>query len=213
MVNQLIQKENRPPIKKTEQEVTYATVVTLEKRLIDGFNYLEHTRGIKALNSIKEEHDSLQKLFIARELSDSIVNVDKIKSLTDSLYSQGLHLLSSAFESAQQLATTNIEQIESEISELETELQNCSETIRPIVSERIEKNKKSLKSIKGYRDRVDELLCQSGLCKDSIREIRLELPELMSHKSQDEYEKLMLELDTRIAFAQRVKAEYMKQGL
>jgi len=213
MVNQLIQKPNRPPIKKTEQEVVYQNINVQEKRLGEGFASLDYQPGVKAYNKLKNEHDSLKQLFDNRALGDSIVDIPKIKNLTDSLYSKGLRILASALDSVQQLGSTNTVDMELEVIELEKELDGASEKLKPIIEERIEKNKKALGTVKGYRDRIDEYICQVGLCRDSIREIRLELPELMSHKPQDEYDKLILELNTRIAFAQRVKAEYDKQGL
>jgi hypothetical protein len=213
MVNQLIQKPNRPPIKKTEQEVIYQGINIQEKRLGEGFTSADYQVGLKAYNKLKSEHDSLKLLFENKTLGDSIVDIPKIQKLTDSLYSQGLRLLTSALDSVQQLGNTNAVDMELEVIELEKELENCSDKLKLIIEERIGKNKKSLETVKGYRDRIDEYICQAGLCRDSIREIRLELPELMSHKPQDEYDKLILELNTRIAFAQRVKVEYDKRGL
>ena len=42
---------------------------------------------------------------------------------------------------------------------------------------------------------------------------RLELPELVNHKVGEELDKVMLELRTRVGFAQKVQEELVRQGL
>jgi len=213
MVNQLIQKPNRPPIKKTEEQISFGSISLLEKRLSDGFASLQYQRGIKSLSGMKGEYDSLRKIYEGSEPINAIINVERTRKLTDSLYQQGLQLLASALETVRQLGATDVGQLADEVAGLRKELTACSAVLAPIIAERIERNEHSLKAVKGYQDRADELFNQAGLCADSIREIRLELPELMAHKPQDEFDKTMLELNTRIEFAQRVKQEYAKQGI
>ena len=213
MVNQLIQKKNRPPIVKLESQVVYETNILVEKKLQSGFTSLDYQRGLKNFNLLKTEHDNLLKIYVNNNAITSLVNVERIKKLTDSLYAQGLHFLSTTLDLTQQLIPTDINSIVSENSELENQLETCGDVLKSIIKERIDKNKKVLLSLKSYKDKIDELLAQVGLCKDSIREIRLALPELMSHKSKDEYDKVVLELDTRINFAQRVKKAYVEAGI
>lgn len=213
MTNQLIQKPNRPSVVKPEVQIVHDSIILFERRLADGFNSLETQSGTKSFNGLKSEYDNLKKIFENSPIDNSIINVDRIKKLTSSLYLQGLKLLASALESIRQLGSTNAMDMELEVIELEKELGGCSEKLKPIVEERIEKSKKALQAVKGYKDRIDELLCEAGLCKDAIREIRLEIPELMSHRPKDEYDKIMHELNARVEYAQRVKAEYDKQGI
>jgi hypothetical protein len=213
MVNQLIQKKDRPPIIKLESQVVYETNILVEKKLQDGFTSLDYQRGLKNINSLKVEYDNLAKLYINRDSIGSLVNIDRIKKLTDSLYYQGLQFLDNTLSLVQQLAVTDVGNIASETGELEGQLESCNDVLKPIITERIAKNKKAMATIKEYNDRIDETLSQAGLCKDSIREIRLELPELLTYKSKDEYDKVVFELNTRIDFAQRVKEAYIKEGI
>jgi hypothetical protein len=167
-----------------------------------------------AFLGLKKEHDALLPLLTNRAVADTLVNTDRLKTLTDSLYSQGLTLLLQTLDISQQVGATNTTALELENKELNEELERCnSPTTKALIEERLSKNTNSLKLVKQHRDRLDEILMQVGLCKDSIREIRLELPELLNHKSQDDLDKVILELKTRIEFAQRVHEEYNRQGL
>jgi hypothetical protein len=211
MPNQLIQDPNKQPIKKIEITIG---VSSREKKLLDGFIRLGFKEGVKALQNLKNEYDNLKLIFDNNDMNNTLINAERIKKLTDNLYSQGLDLLMPALDISQQLAVTNIDNLTDENKELEEELKKCNkETLALIIKERLEKNTKSIGLVKKYRDRADELFGQVGLCKDSIREIRLELPELMSHKPKDELDKIMLELKTRVEFAQRVHEEYARQGI
>jgi hypothetical protein len=213
MVNQLIQKKGKLPIVKPELQITLDSVTILEKKLFDGFTKLDNKSGEKSFVGLKSEFDNLKQIFNNSTIDSSIINVDKIKKLTSSLYLQGLKLLSSSLEHMTQLGMTDYVLMETELTCLEDEYKTCSESLKPIVLERIEKNKSSLKAVKGYRDKIDELLCEAGLCKDAIREIRLKLPELMSHKPKDEFDEILHEINSRMSYAERVKKEYEKQGL
>ncbi len=213
MTNQLIQKKNKSPIVKPTIQINYDDTTLLENKLAEGFSKLDNKSGEKAFNSLKSEYDSLKLIFNNSPIGDSIINIDKINKLTSSLYLQGLKLLSSSLEYIRQLSTADYVLMETELTCLEDELKTCSNNLKSIVQERIEKNKKSLQIVKGYRDKIDELLCQVGLCKDAIKEIRLELPALMAHKPKDEFDDILNELNSRMKYAQRVKDEYEKQGL
>jgi len=214
MVNQLIQKKGKTPIgKETPKPIIVSpSIINLESKLQQGFG--NFNEGMAAFLGLKKEHDALLPLLTNRAVADTLVNTDRLKTLTDSLYLQGLTLLLQTLDISQQVGATNTTALELETKELKEDLDKCSSaSIKTMIEERLEKNTKCLKLVKSHRDRLDEILMQVGLCKDSIREIRLELPELLNHKAQDELDKVMLELKTRIEFAQRVHEEYTKQGL
>lgn len=214
MVNQLIQKKNKPPIgrDKPQPVVASPSITNLESKLQQGFG--DFNEGMLAFTGLKKEHDALLPLLTNRAVEDTLVNTDRLKTLTDSLYLQGLALLLQTLDISQQVGATNSTALELENKELNEELERCnSQTTKALIEERLSKNTNCLKLVKQHRDRLDEILMQVGLCKDSIREIRLELPELLNHKAQDELDKVMLELKTRIEFAQRVHQEYTRQGL
>lgn len=213
MVNQLIQKKDREPVRR--EAVTSGSALTLEKRLEAGFTKAEFSEGLKVFSRIKKEHDLLRPLLQDSGALNSLVNLKRIGQLTENLYLQGLSRLMQALDISEQLGQTNADTLEVESRELKEKLEGHEpgSTLHNMITERLEKNAKGLKTVKEHRDRMDEVLMEAGLCRDSMREIRLELPELVGHRSKDELEKVMLELRTRIDFAQRVHEEYTKQGL
>ena len=214
MVNQLIQHKNKKPIGREVPKpiIVSPSIINLESKLQQGFG--NFNEGMAAFLGLKKEHDALLPLLTNRAVADTLVNTDRLKTLTDSLYLQGLTLLLQTLDISQQVGATNTTTLELENKELKDELDKCAtSTLRAMIQERLGKNTNCLKLVKQHRDRLDEILMQVGLCKDSIREIRLELPELVAHKSQDDLDKVILELKTRIEFAQRVHAEYERQGL
>jgi len=232
MVNQLIQKKNKRPVgsqhpwdqglsEKATADILSRTggpdtanTISLEAKLQTGFTEKGLDEGLKVLLGLKKEYDTLEQLFVGRGTQDTLIDADKVRKLTGSLYLQGLKLLTQALDTAQQLGGTNTTVLELENKDLKEDLEKAgSETLRGMIQERLDRNNKSLKIVKGYRDKLDEIFCQVGLSKDSIREIRLELPELLTHKPKDEMDKTLLELRTRIEFAQRVHEEYNRQGL
>jgi hypothetical protein len=214
MVNQLIQKQGKKPITKPELVIVRDNTTSLERRLQAGFEKSQFDKGLKAFTGLKKEQEALMPLVVNRDLGGSLINLERVKSLTESLYLQGLTLLLQTLDISQQVGATNATALELENKELREELErNTTSTLQAMIEERLAKNIKSLKLVKSHRDRLDEIFCQVGLCKDSIREIRLELPELVAHKPKDELDKTLLELRTRIEFAQRVQDEYKRQGL
>jgi hypothetical protein len=178
---------------------------------IEGLNFPELQ---KAFNSLKSEYEGIGLLLNNNTLrTNKLVNIDRLKALSDELYSQGLNLLTPIIDLKQQLDRTDIGDLEEETKELALVVETGSPRMKALLQERLEKNTNSLKLVKGFKDRINELLCQVKLCRESIREIRLELPEILNHTSSSELEKVMLELQTRVSFAQRVRNEYIRQGV
>ena len=209
--NQLIQDPDKLPLTSRIER----KVLKLEKKLSEGFKSLSSQEGLRVFEGLKNERDSLSLIFQGGGLDDSVINSERVGQLTGELYLQGLTLLLKALGIVQQLGSSSVDSLVTENGDLETELGKHSpdSTMFSVVSERLGKNKKSLTLVKGFRERADELFNQVGLCKDSIRGVRLELPELVASKPKDEFDRLLLELDTRMEFAQRVKEEYTRQGL
>ena len=212
MPNQLIQKKNKPVI---VREVKESSAAITEQRLRDGFNYAKSEEGLKYLTKLEEEYKGLRYLLDNSSIEDTVLNLKRISKLTSDLYQQGLNFLSQALNITQQLSTSSREDLITENKELKTELEKCKpdSTIHKLVTERLSHNAKSLSKVKEFREKLDEYFCQVGLCRDSIREVRLGIPELLGNKPKDEFDKAMLELRTRVELAQRVQAEYTRQGI
>lgn len=214
MPNQLIQKKNKPLITKTILELPIDSALT-EERLRKGFEKIQSEKGLGYLSKLETEYKGLKLLLENGRIEETVLNLKRISKLTSSLYQQGLSFLSQALNVAEQLNTSSRDNLLAESEELKTELGRCTpgSTLYNMVTERLASNAKSLSTVKGYSEKLDEYFCQVGLCRDSIREIRLEIPELLGNKPKDEFEKVMLELRTRVELAQRVQAEYTKQGV
>ena len=223
MVNQLIQDKRKLQVKYLQDPslLPLGTVSFTEKdnnlreehRLLEGFTRSGFPAGLKSFESLSKEYHSLGSLIAGRNGSDSLVNIKRIDELTTSLYSQGLHFCSLVLDIGQQLNEGGLESLTTEKDELQEELKTCSAKLQPLVTERLAKVEESLRTLKGFKEKVDEALGQAGLCKDSIREVKLDLPEVLLHTPQDEFDKALLELRTRMEFAQRVKEEYKAQGI
>jgi len=216
MVNQLIQNKNKSSVVKQSSQQTplpIDTILSLEKKLMGGFAQIQNSQGMKSFESLKSEYDLLQLVLQNSPQDNSIVDVTKIKKLTNELYPKGLKLLSSAMMTQKELSSIDIGNLEMDIAELKAEYNTCSEKLKPVVQERINKINSSLETVKGFRDKTEELLNEAGLCKDTIRELRLKLPDLMSHKPKDDFDMIRHEIDKVIGFAERVKKEYDKQGI
>ncbi len=210
MTNQLIQdpkklKLTQIPIQHIESKIDIISLDTED--ILDVFRKMKFARGLKILLELQSEYD---KIINVSDTKETLINTNRIKQLATDIYNQGISLLSQV----KTIAVVNTENLTKEIEELSEELATCQkETLRVLIEQRLEINKRNLTTAKKSKDRVDELLCEVELCTDSIREITLTLPELVEHKPKDEFDKILLELNARIEFAQRVKDEYVKQGL
>jgi hypothetical protein len=224
MTNQLIQdpeklkkrlvqmQEEKQPATLVEQHGTW--IVTPTNPVFVDFKSIGFDRGTKVWSKLNEVHENL--LSILSTADNSIIDTDKIKKLESEVYAQGISLLKQTLETAKQITGTDntLESLKSETTELQDELTKASsETLKNLIKQRIEVNSRNINTVKKASDRVDELLCQTELCIDSIREICLTLPELIVHKPKDEMDKVLIELNSRMEYAQRIKEEYVKQGL
>jgi hypothetical protein len=204
MVNQLIQDPNKLPKEYSAE------------RLLSEFNSLGLKKGVTTLKNLVKVNTDLGRIFAnGSNIDESLIDAVKVKKLTQDVFMQGIHLLENTLEIAQQSSIGNLAELRAENDELLSELKGKTKdsSIYSIIKERLEKNQKNIDLIKRKSDRIDELLCNAGLSTDALREIALGLPELVKHKSKDEFDGVVHELNERIGFAQRVKAEYERQGL
>ena len=216
MPNQLIQKKDRPPIDRvTKDAKDIATIAIKESSLKAGFEKFSFEKGLKYLNKLEVEYKGLNSLLLNSRIEDTVLNLKRVSKLTDSLYRQGLSFLSQILHVAEQTSTSSKEELLEESKELREELERSrpNSVLHRMIGERLEKNSQALSTVKAYSEKLDEYFCQVGLCKDSIREIRLGIPELLDNKPKEEYDKVLLELRTRVEMAQRVQAEYTRQGI
>lgn len=213
--NQLIQDSTKQPILKTKEEALRRDTILKERELEEGLTRLGFEGGLRVFGKLRDEYSNLGTILVSRGIDDALINSKRLSTLTSSLYRQGLGLLVKVLNTYQQQEVTDTDSLITENEELKGELSKYSTDSRmySLVSERISRNANSIKTVKSFKDKLDELFMEVRLCIDSIREIRLGLPELMSSKPRDELDKALLELRTRMEFAQRVQAEYASQGV
>jgi len=210
MPNQLIQKKGKLPIV-GEIKTTSWTEVSLR----EGFKKASSEVGLKYLARLEDEYKGLEGLLQGSKVDETVLNLERISKLSYNLYQQGLSFLTKALNIIEQLTTSSKDDLLGEKSELEVELGKLvpGSRLHGMVTERLANNEKSLAKIKEFKEKIDEYFCQVGLCRDSIREIRLGIPELLDNKPREELDRIILELKTRVELAQRVQAEYSKQGI
>jgi len=186
-----------------------------ERKLKEGFEKSKSSQGLKYLSRLEEEYKSLKSLLDGSNIEDTVLNIGKVSKLILSLYQQGLSFLTKTLNIVKQLDTTSKDALLNERGELNSELKKLTpgSLLHGMVTERLSSNEKSLAIVKNYSEKLDEYFCQVGMCTDSIREIRLGIPELLDNKPKEEFDKILLELRTRVELAQRVQAEYNKQGI
>lgn len=213
--NQLIQDPNKLPVKRLETGTVWPSGLPKTTDINLGRDFKKYPEGLVAFKDLNEEYEGLSTIFKSRGLDNSLVNTKKIGDLASGLYTQGTSLLVKTLSLFQQRDISDLKEITDQTTELKSELTKYTEgtTMYSMISDRINKNTSSIKLVKGVQNQIDEALMQTGLCTDSIRELRLQLPSLMGHLPQDEFNKAITELNVRIDYAQRVQAEYRRQGL
>lgn len=189
--------------------------LTVTHGLLDELKAQNFEKGIKTYNNLKLEYDNVIALFKDNPQT-KLIDVLKIKKTADDIYDKSLKFLSLALELHKQLGVTSYDNLKSETEELQGNLENCKDensALYKTLKEAIERNDKILTLMKKNKDRIDELFGQISLCKDAIMEIRLGLPELLHHQSQDELDSVITESKERLSFGQRLLEEYKVQGL
>lgn len=207
----ITQDPNKKPIQRKPIEAATFTIENFDQILNLKLKGKQHEDYLE----LKKEYTGVQELLVGTNIQDTVINTPRIRDLTKDLYSRGLVFLNQAWDISSQLSNTDINILRKENEELNRNLldQDKDSTLYSLIAERLDKNNKALKLVKGCNEKLDELDARIGLCTDSIREIRLELPELLNNKSQDETDKVMMELKLRVDYAARVQAEYKRQGL
>jgi hypothetical protein len=145
------------------------------------FDSISFSRGTKILAKLNDSHNQILSVF-SNNTNDSLINIDKMKSLELDIYNQGINVLKQVYEIAQQLQQSKVDELNAIHDELSKKLETLDKAspMYNLTSDRLDINSKSLGMIKKYNDRIDELLCQVELFTDNISEMCLELPELWS---------------------------------
>jgi hypothetical protein len=191
--------------------------VNLEQRLSKDLQAIKFDKGLRTFNNLKSEVSEVKGIFEnCQTLNNSFIDVDKTKKLVEDIYNKSLNFLSLTLDIYKQVNVTTYDELRMETEELQESFNGCTNPnsiLYKTLKEAIDKNYKMLDLIKKNKDRIDELFGQISLCKDAIMEIRLGLPELLHHQSNDALNVVLAESKDRIAFGQRLLDEYKSQGL
>jgi hypothetical protein len=115
MVNQLIQDPNKLPKE-------YST-----ERLLSEFNTLGIKKGVATLKNLVKVNTDLSRIFAnGSNIDESLIDTAKVKKLTQDIFMQGIHLLESTLEIAQQTSIGNLAELKMENDELLSELKGKS---------------------------------------------------------------------------------------
>jgi len=219
MTNQLIQKPNKKKLTPSTPEVRFhptdiSVVVSMETKLSNELTDCHFDKGIRAFQNVKSEMDHL-KIIVDGANPTTLIDVGKTYKVATDIYSKCLNFLSLSLQIYGQLEGTDYDSLKAENQELKAKVSEHFDNpiIYKTLVQAVDKNDKIISLFKKNSDRIDELFAQISLCKDSIMEIRLTLPELLNHESKDDLDRALVESKDRIEFGQRLLEEYKAQGL
>ena len=153
-----------------------------------GFSRNELTQGLEALQQLAYEYTQLQSL-LERRKGDQSLLVAHIPALAEESYRQGLSVIEHAQELEQATRPSDRERLESEVIQLEREIQTLTQgggqgTRRKVLEETLASHRERLRLMERQSLRVEELLYQAGRCEASLNRARLELLSLSADGSQ-----------------------------
>lgn len=195
--------------------------IDLESRLSKDLDAIKFNKGIRILTNLKTELNEVKNIFAnSKVLNDKFIDIDKTKNITDEIYNKALNFLALALDIYKQ-TNTNCDSLKQETVELQESLDNLNIDITTnpdnkaykILKSAIDSNNRILDLVKKNKDKIDELFGQISLCRDAITEIRLSLPELINHQSDDEVKELITTNRNNMQFGERLLAEFKKEGL
>jgi hypothetical protein len=188
----------------------------LQEALESGFTSIKSAEGLKALRELVYEHAQLHPILERRKETD-LLSVAHIPALAEETYRQGLSVLEDALDLSLAVHTPERERLESEIRELEREIEalrgfSTEATRLRIREERLASHKERLEMVREQQLRVEELLQQSDRCGASLHRARMELAALKADSSEGSVSVVTETLRRTISHAKGVQEELKKLG-
>lgn len=199
------------------REREQAELKELRDALQRGFLSVNSIEGLEALNELVHEHEQLQPVLDRRKETDPLSLV-YIGTLAEQTYRQGLNMLGGALELTRAIHSSHRENLESEIVELEREIESLrgdeTQTARVSMKEEtVASHRERLEMIEQQQLSKDKLLHQSDRCEASLARARMELAALKADSSEISVSALTGTLQNTINHTKEVQEELKRLGL
>ena len=188
----------------------------LSETLQVGFFTIASSEGLKALGELASEYEQLQPAFARRAEGDPL-SLSLIPALATETYRRGLSLLLDAKGIMETAHTPDKERIESEIAELEKEVEDLKGRRRQ--AERLKIREGTLASHRQRLDmlghlqlKVDQLLYEAHRCEASLHRTRIELASIRAGNSETTTQSVIETLQKTIRQMKEVQDEITRLG-
>lgn len=193
------------------QEMEEDKLEDLREALQSGFERISFSTGKKALSDLVGEYEQLQADLERRRERVALFSLDEIADLAEESYRQGLSVLADVLELTRVICSSNQEGLESEIVELEKEIESlraAEQTARvKIRQETVALHQERLDMTKQLQLRQEQLLYQADCCEASLARTRIELAKLNADSSPKSVSAVTQALRETINQAKEVQEE------
>jgi hypothetical protein len=192
-------------------EAAGGDLLQTQKALVEGFDRIKSSEGLKALQDLVYEYNQLQPVLSRRRSTDSIA-VGQLPVLASEAYRQGISVLQDALDLMQASGPEDTARLQAENADIEREIaqlsRDASQAARvKIRRERLASNKELLALIDKQQERIDELLYQCDRCAASLHRTRMELAALRADASDESVSGVVDTLRLTIGHARSVQDE------
>lgn len=187
-----------------------------QARVKQGFDSLNFTQGLQALQELEQEYQALQTA-LEQEQGLEYVSLSDIRALTAQTYQQGLSVLDDAAELAQVIASMDKPKLEREAQRLKREIAVLERDHRrkdqiEIKKATLQSHQERLSLITQQYLRIEKLLAQSDRCEASLQKTRLELAAIKAQSSDTDVGTVTNSLQQTIDQAKAVQTELQDLG-
>jgi hypothetical protein len=191
--------------------VTESNFTQAQKDLVAGFDRIKSRDGLKALQDLIYEYNSLQPVLSRRRATDSIA-VGQLPVLAEEAYRQGISVLQDALDLIEATTPEDKARLEAEDRDIQQEIadlgtEDAQAARVKIRRDRLASNKELLALIEKQQERIDELLYQCDRCAASLHRTRMDLAALRADSSEDSVTSVVDTLRQTISHARGVQDE------
>ena len=193
-----------------------AEATRLLETLHSGFMSVGSAQGLKALGELAAEYQELASVLVRNSDADPL-SITRLPILADETYRRGLSVLSDALELMKAADTSVRGRVQSEIAELEREIETSkgeatlAERSR-LKEETLASHLQRLEMLDRLRLRVYQLLYQAFRCEAALQGTRIELAAVRTGSSQTSVDSVIDALERTMRQAQEVQEELKRIG-
>ncbi|MDP6668045.1 MAG: hypothetical protein QF357_11735 [Dehalococcoidia bacterium] len=188
--------------------------------LREGFSAIGHAEGVNALESLTDEYGRLQPS-LNNENDLDLISGPQVGELTDETYRRGISVLADALTLVEAIQTPGVDEIEREITALESEIEALSEVggehggqagRLEIKQNLLGLQRQRLAEMSHTQVSVDELIYQSHRCEVSLHHTRIELAAIRAGSRRSAVSSVIGALEGTIRRAKEVQQELKNLG-